>query len=122
MWVFSKDGFISVVNQNDTHGQKKLCRARAAENLKPLAEQSGEKVFYDDQADYPYRLVVSKRQYKRYLRALAEDMDYESHFKEAVRGAQPVHLREHLYTAMLDVWTTLFQNLDDREVGRSWWH
>lgn len=106
MWVVTKDGFYSVVaNRDDDSNLLVRCRVKAhAEALRDLVAPEA-KIVDMPSADYRFRIVLSREDWRWYLLTAANDIDYDSHFKEAVRDAQPKKHREAMYTAMLKTWT-----------------
>jgi hypothetical protein len=99
MWVFTPQGFYSVVVHRDDPSLV-LVRARAREDLENLQTQlPGLVIFEDDAADYLYRAIVNREDWKRALAELADAMDYDN-FKDAVTERQGEE-RHRLY---LRVW------------------
>lgn len=110
MWLITRDGFYSVVEERGTEGGSVLVRTRSkahAEALLGVLGREGVRVQDDKRADYRYRVSLPREQWKRYLAFACDDIDYDSHFKEVVRDAQPKHVRERMYGAMLSTWTAL---------------
>jgi hypothetical protein len=99
MWVFTPQGFYSVVVHRDDPSLV-LVRARAREDLENLQTQlPGLVIFEDAAADYLYRAIVKREDWKRALAELADAMDYDN-FKDAVTERQGEE-RHRLY---LRVW------------------
>lgn len=100
MWLFTQDGFISIV----AHRRKPtiaLVRARDAESLLPLVTYSDSpdlpnEITHTPDADYPYRLEIAWRQLSKYLVDQVYNISYDN-FKNQVhdtRGddfAAPLH-------------------------------
>lgn len=120
MWNLSKRGFTSAVLYDPDKDFRKdspfrkiapqkgthiLIRARVREHLEPFRELLPTIVLVDDRAaDYRWRAVVPTSVYKAYLLKQVDEMDYDSHFKEAMRAAQPKHLASDMYTAAMSTW------------------
>lgn len=117
-WIFEKKGFVSVVaydpkkDDNKNSPFKKfaksknthlLVRARIKDDLNSLKEVVPSLVIdKDPSADYAYRAVVSRTQFKKYLNKVTNEITYDSHFKEACRDtAPPVKDR---YSALMSTW------------------
>ncbi len=82
MWLFTKQGFYSIVRKD---GDEWHVRARARtdlENLNRLAE-TGHAIHRSEGADYRWRMVVSGAEARALVGKLAEDIDY-ANFKGAV--------------------------------------
>lgn len=122
MWILSKDGFISAVAYDPSKDRDKtspfpaiakqkgthiLVRARRQEHLEPIKSVVPKLVIVDDRgADYRFRCVIKREQFGTYLLQLIDQIDYWSHFKEAMRAAQPAHLKEAMYSAAMKTWGT----------------
>jgi len=105
MWTFTKDGFFSAVQNNEDRARMRV-RARRREDLErafpgskiiDLKESGG-------QFDYRWHLDVARGEWVDYVAEAAMDIDYTSHAKEAMtRGGTD----REMYSALLDVWTTM---------------
>ena len=100
MWLFTQDGFISIVAHRRKHDVA-LVRARDAESLLPLVTYSDtpdlpNEIARTPDADYPYRLEIAWRQLSKYLVDQVYSITYDN-FKNQVhdtRGddfAAPLH-------------------------------
>ena len=88
MWLFSDQGFYSVVAHNRDPG-KLLVRARVRADLEALREQIPEiRIYSDRRADYRWRAVVSRAEWVKAVALLAASIDYPN-FKAAVAERQP---------------------------------
>lgn len=90
MWLFTKKGFFSTVN--DWHDENQvLIRARVKEDIDNMVELLKEhagihpEVIVTPQNDYLFRVHVPKTAYAKVAQKLIEDMDY-SNFKDSVHG------------------------------------
>jgi len=126
MWVFAKDiGFISIVKHNESDDL--LVRARRRDHLEQAfpgrekeivdAAKFAEKDD-DSQYDYAWRLRVPRGEVVDLLMDAVLDLDYESHVKEEVSGADNA-----LYRSMLDCWTAMmrYQESDGEPEDTAMW-
>lgn len=106
MWLVTRDGFYSVVEQRGDEDQV-LVRARVKAHVRTLLDILGADAEIVDlpSADYRFRVVLPRDLWKRYVAFAVDDIDYDSHFKEVVEAAQPKRLRKPMYAAMLSTWT-----------------
>lgn len=82
MWLFTKQGFYSVVAKS---GEEWHVRARAKKDLENLNRVAGtkHKIHRSENADYRWRIVVRDgAEAKAMIKALVDDIDY-SNFKSA---------------------------------------
>ena len=104
MWMFTKDGFFSVVEHrgDDT---KLIVRARDREDLETITElfpvETDLKVLHTPDADYEWRLVIDRRDWAKYCKVSAWEIDYDN-FKNAIKRQDPE--RAHLY---MNVWAAM---------------
>ncbi len=79
MWVFTKDGFFSAVQDRDDQ-DKVVIRSRFEDDLFNLLGKMGRfyyDILYTPEADYPVRIVASKDAWGEYLNNYAiNDLDY----------------------------------------------
>lgn len=100
MWVFTESGFISAVRHFD-YPDKVMIRARDKKSL----DWAGVPVTRTPEGDYPYRVTVSNEDFKAWLCANVDMLDYYN-FKSqvaAVRGYQYAHPLHEVWSAMHDV-------------------
>jgi hypothetical protein len=90
MWLFSKEGFFSVVRHSHKPGHL-LVRARRREDIdrlsRLLSTETGRELtpLVSPDADYLYRLEVPRLDFARVMVRLVEELDYPN-FKSAVHG------------------------------------
>jgi hypothetical protein len=104
MWLFTTQGFYSVVEDRDD-ADRVLVRARAREDLEALKRQIPDLEIHETPPpahDYGYRAFVTKDQWREAAARLAGEIDYDN-FKNAVHDRQGRD-REHLYH---EVWHKL---------------
>ena len=87
MWIFTQDGYISVVQHfNPTPGAELLMRSRSAGHLYDLLclvlteEEVDDRVLVTPDHDYPYRILVSRELFGQVVAASMARLDY-SNFK-----------------------------------------
>ena len=87
MWVFTTEGFFSVVAHRSRSGYL-LVRARTREDLEALAGRIPSlEPFEDPDADYRWRALVKAGDWQNVLASLAGAIDYDN-FKNAVAERQ----------------------------------
>ena len=104
MWIFTQDGFISAVDNNEVPG-KLAVRARDQRSLAFLAEITDQEIVQVTNRDYPYRVYVTKAEFTEFLAAHVESLDYPN-FKSQVyniRGSEYAHACANVWEAMLEV-------------------
>jgi len=104
MWVFTETGFISAVVDNPDSNMVKV-RARDEESLHVLAKESGTNIIKTPNADYPYRVVISREEFTEFLIRAVEFLDY-SNFKSHVhttRGSKFAQALSKVWSTMHDV-------------------
>ena len=84
MWVFTKTGFISIV-QHREQVDLMIVRARCAVHLQSLFP--GTEVLETKNADYRFRAFVHRDVVKNVLTAAIDALDY-SNFKDSIADAQ----------------------------------
>ena len=78
MWVFTRSGFISVVENRDDQNTV-LVRSRVRETLRGVP---GSQILHTPENDYPYRVVSDKQAFANWLAEQAKNVDY-GNFKAA---------------------------------------
>jgi hypothetical protein len=104
MWIATDRGFYSVVSNHDDPSLLTV-RARVRDDL--LALNFPVAITATPERDYPYRVVVSREQWKHVLATMIDEQDY-GNFKHAVETRQGTD-RHDIY---LGVWGALAA-LDD---------
>lgn len=106
MWIATNEGWVSVVKRRGT--DELLVRARKEEHLicvllylqkHPSLED--DRIFIDLDADYPYRMYVTREEFKRYMDTQINHIDYDN-FKASVPDLTYAR-------ALSDVWYTMYQ-------------
>ena len=75
MWVFTQDGFMSVVEHRDDQ-ECLIVRARARQDLETLAKFGGVDVIVMPEADYYFRVEVTRTVFAAFMREQVLDIDY----------------------------------------------
>lgn len=86
MWIFTKDGFFSVVQKPGQKGSDMVTiRSRDKKDLLNLVKVIGQHVIVDGGGtDYEFRLICHKRAFKTYLANQVNEIDYDN-FKHEVQ-------------------------------------
>ena len=108
MWVMTTDGFYSAVR--DLHDKDYVfVRARRRGDLDNLNEKlnASHKIIVNPNADYRYRIRLSKREWGVYMFEYAEDIEYHN-FKSAVAKVSREHADayHHVWNVMYDLQIT----------------
>lgn len=107
IWIFLKQGFLSVVADRD-NPDRLLVRARVARHIQQVFPSAD--VFTDDSADYHYRSFISRQTAADTISDSVRRIDYDN-FKDAV-------VSESMHTALMSVWVVM-RNLQDKLLGRT---
>ena len=105
MWVFTTQGFVSIVQKPGS--ELLTVRARDRRSLDALAALAGVSVVETPMADYPYRILVDRVVLADWLVGVVGELDYPN-FKSAVatsRGWDYAH-------ALTSVWSDMQQVTD----------
>lgn len=104
MWIMTTYGFFSAVENRDD--KRALCvRARQRQDLLNLVGhlEIDPEITVNDQADYRYRISVTKQQWADLLAEEALRIDYDN-FKHAVKKIDMEHAQ-----AYGEVWSVLYE-------------
>jgi hypothetical protein len=108
MWIFTIDGFYSVVQHRD-HPEEMVVRARVEADLERMLTRLRHRTFettipieHTPEGDYAYRCFLTKNEWALYLSRAVEATDYPN-FKDEV-AKRLGHDRADVY---LDVWLTM---------------
>ena len=107
MWLYTKDGFYSVVHDQYCKTDEVMIRARKRIDLENLSKHNikGE-IIKIDHADYRYRMPVKRQSWSSYLSAYTENLEY-SNFKNTLS-----HKDKSRHDAYFKCWDAMytFQN------------
>lgn len=108
MWLFTTDGFLSIVADRD-HPGRLLVRARTREDLAEFCEASGhgEPIETPD-ADYRWRVSAPADLVAWFAQQRVLQIEYEN-FKDAValnQGAERAHTYMRVWSAMRELQET----------------
>ena len=106
MWLFVNTGFISIVEHDADH---LAVRARDSLSLSSLAQSYDVEIRSTPTADYPYRIFLSKDQFKNYLHNQAGLINYKN-FKSEVAITRGKKFSD----ALLKVWSAMHL-VEDKE-------
>ena len=111
MWIFTQDGFLSVVAHRALKDSL-MVRARDRQSLQNLESFAAEKIAFTANADYAWRLTITREDFSKYLAMAVETIDYDN-FKNEMHFARP-----DFDDALMDVWVTMHKVEDERAVKR----
>jgi hypothetical protein len=100
MWLFTSDGFVSIVaDKSDTRGDRLLVRSRDKmhiTNVFPDAE-----VFSKQPSDYQWRAWVSREDVADAMMRQVQGLDY-TNFKNSIYD-------DRYHDACIDVWNAMYR-------------
>lgn len=106
MWIFTQDGFISVVDNNQVEG-KLTVRARDKESLELLAGITGQEIVELPNRDYEYRVYVTREELTAFMASHIDALDY-GNFKNRIWSSRG----DTYHDACSDVWGAMLQVSD----------
>lgn len=109
MWLFTTTGFISIVEKDADH---LVVRARDSFSLSPLAQSYDVEIRSTPTADYPYRIFLSKDQFKNWLHNLSGQIQYKN-FKSEVA----ITRGKKFSSTLLSVWSAMHE-VEDKEARK----
>jgi len=110
MWLFTSSGFISIVEKDADH---LAVRARDSLSLSSLAQSYGVEIRSTPTADYPYRIFITKDQFKNWLSNQPGQIEYKN-FKSQVS----ITRGKNFANALLKVWSTMHA-VEDKQARSS---
>jgi sarcosine oxidase gamma subunit len=110
MWLFTKQGFYSVVAKSEGEWH---VRARTRKDLENLNRLAGTKhpIHRSDGADYRWRIVLPGEEARALIAKLAADIDY-ANFKGVV--ARTPDQRDKL-SILHEIWELMYRYQTERE-------
>jgi hypothetical protein len=80
MWIFTKDGFFSVVKDNYCGEGELMVRSRVKKDLERFLVKTGlsSNIITLAEADYRYRIKVKKEAWSKYCAQEADGIDYSN--------------------------------------------
>ena len=99
MWLFTSSGFISIVEKD---ADRLAVRARDSLSLSSLAQSYGVEIRTTPTADYPYRIFITKDQFKNWLSNQPGQIEYKN-FKSQVS----ITRGKNFANALLKVWSAM---------------
>ena len=107
MWVFTVDGFYSVVQKPaDRKRNVIVIRSRCRDDLERMLKRvkRKDKIVESRLTDYPFRVFTSKDVWARYLSLAAEAIDY-GNFKDKITEV----LGPERHNVYASIWSTLLR-------------
>jgi len=104
MWIFTETGFVSAVQHRDAP-EYLVVRARDKQSLSVLADLCDVEIKFTPNADYPYRVIVTKGDFTSWMNDNIDFLGY-SNFKNQVaitRGKDYAHTLGSVWSTMHDV-------------------
>jgi hypothetical protein len=104
MWIFTETGFVSAVQHREAP-EYLVVRARDKQSLDQLADLCDVQVKFTPNADYPYRVIVTKADFTSWMNDNIDFLGY-SNFKNQVaitRGKDYAHTLGSVWSTMHDV-------------------
>lgn len=85
MWLFTKDGFVSVVKDKYCKPDEVTVRARIREDLIHALEKAGldAEILEIDHADYRFRAIIKQEDFAVAAARIAMEIDYSNFKNEA---------------------------------------
>lgn len=104
MWLFTKIGFYSVV-ENMHNSREMLIRSRFREDLEALLTFAGLDMEIDDRSgtDYGFRVFLPREKWEEIAMRLVREIDY-CNFKDAAHTGDPIK-----DGALFDVWRVMYK-------------
>jgi hypothetical protein len=104
MWIVSREGFISVVQHKDDPSKFRVRARRLEHLLSTFAQFTSLDVidFGPNASDYRYHLDVDREVLAAEMLSMLNDIDYESHAKEAMAGDD-----QDMHWALMGCWREL---------------
>ena len=109
MWLFTKDGFYSVVEHRDDVGCV-LVRCRTKADAQALVEwavtvrNADPDIEEDPTADYRWRVKMVRADFAAYARERVMTIDYDTSVKTAIDKGEPAR-----HAALMKVWNALYE-------------
>lgn len=106
MWIFTKQGFFSIVQKPDQKGSDMVTvRSRNKRDLINLSKVIGQHVIIENGGtDYEFRLICNKPSLKEFLANQVNDIEY-SNFKHEIqiKDQERASIYSKIWVAMLGV-------------------
>lgn len=110
MWIFTTSGFISAVQ--DSSDRTIIVRARDQKSLVQISQVSHSTIITTPFADYPYRVVLTSKQFIDWVMNQATGINYPN-FKSAVQ----THRGSIFAKALNKVWS-IMHDVEDGNARR----
>lgn len=117
MWLFTKDGFYSVVHDDYCNKGELMIRARVIDDLERLLgklELSDADILIINNADYRYRLKLTNEQWAAYVAAEVAGIDYDN-FKNTLPARE-----QRRAAAYMKCWEAMYLLQEDMTPFNHW--
>lgn len=127
MWLFTKTGFVSIVEKAGDHeAQTVTVRSRDLESLEVMREdiyklyeyELGEaEITKNAGTDYTYRMVITKEELRRYMVAIVDGIDYDNFKSEIVpnrKNSGGEESGKKWHDTLMKIWNATFGISDDK--------
>ncbi len=106
MWIMTQHGFYSIVASKEQKGFQIRARVQQdIENALEIIDDDELTFIITPQADYRFRVTVSKEQLTRFMNHVVAHIDYPN-FKERIHKKSDQKYKDDAYLA---VWATMYQ-------------
>lgn len=102
MWIFTKYGYFSIVKdqRNSEHYQIRSRTLNDIKNVVKLLELTDKYIITTSNADYLYRIVIDKSDYKSFMDQITESVNY-TNFKDMTHNTLDQIDKSEL---LLEIW------------------
>ena len=121
MWVFTNEGFFSVVWDHQCSKDELMIRTRCIDDIIKLSKKiwgycDESQIFEALHADYRFRMKISKQMWAEYLSQCALNLDY-ANVKESIVPPDDPLRKEAYYQLWEDLyrWQSNIESEEDRE-------
>ena len=108
MWLYTTQGFYSIVHKPPCKKDELLVRARCKEDIEKLGTLLRDKLKFNGKiiespkADYAYRMIVPRETWASFMASTAMELDY-GNFKDTIP------IKDHLrHDAYFDCWKVMY--------------
>lgn len=110
MWLFTRQGFYSIISKGENEWHVRARARKDLDNLNRLA-RTDYTIHRSEGADYRWRMVVPGGEARALIGKLAEDIDY-SNFKGVVARTTG---QEDKLDILHEIWSLMYRYQSERE-------